>query len=92
MRRVITASAEAAGPRVEEVRILELESAADPPAFTVEAHIRGRRYVEDRDTVAVVSGDPNSETTFTQRWRLVLSGTSGEPWHIGVTQPAAPAY
>jgi predicted lipid-binding transport protein (Tim44 family) len=80
------------GPRVEEVRILELDSAANPPAFTVEAHIRGRRYVEDRDTVAVVSGDPNSETTFTQRWRLVLSGTSGEPWRVGVTEPAARAY
>jgi predicted lipid-binding transport protein (Tim44 family) len=78
------------GPRLEEVRILDLDSHATPPSFTVEARVRGRRYVEDRDSVAVVSGDPDTETTFDQRWRLVLSDTKDSPWRIGVTQRVAP--
>jgi predicted lipid-binding transport protein (Tim44 family) len=78
------------GPRLEEVRILELDSHSTPPSFTVEARVRGRRYVEDRDSVAVVSGDPDTETTFSQRWRLVLSGAADSPWRIGVTQRVAP--
>ncbi|HEX6713186.1 MAG TPA: TIM44-like domain-containing protein [Thermoleophilaceae bacterium] len=73
------------GPQLEEVRILELDSNATPPSFTVEARVRGRRYREDRDTVAVVSGDPDTETTFTQSWRLVLSDVNETPWRIGVT-------
>src|SRR5439155_18216190 len=31
------------GPRLEEVRILALDSHASPPSFTVEARVRGRR-------------------------------------------------
>jgi hypothetical protein len=42
--------------------------------------------------VAVVSGSPDSETTFTQRWRLVLSGAKEMPWRIGVTQPASRVF
>jgi predicted lipid-binding transport protein (Tim44 family) len=79
------------GPKLEEVRILELDSNSMPPSFTVEARVRGRRYVEDRDTVAVVSGDPDTETTFGQRWRLVLAGSKESPWHIGVTHASSPA-
>jgi predicted lipid-binding transport protein (Tim44 family) len=78
------------GPRLEEVRILELDSHSSPPSFTVEARVRGRRWVEDRDTVAVVSGDPDSETTFSRRWRLVLSDSSGSPWRLGLSQRVAP--
>jgi predicted lipid-binding transport protein (Tim44 family) len=70
------------GPLLEQVRIVGLDSAATPPSFTVEARVRGRRYVEDRDTVAVVAGDPDNETTFTERWRLALSDVNGMPWRV----------
>jgi predicted lipid-binding transport protein (Tim44 family) len=73
------------GPHLEDVRILKLDSQARPPSFTVEARVRGRRYVEDRDTVACISGDPDHETTFTERWKLVLSEMNGTPWRIGNT-------
>jgi predicted lipid-binding transport protein (Tim44 family) len=72
------------GPHLEDVRIVALDSQARPPSFTVEARVRGRRYVEDRDTVALVSGDPDHETTFTERWKLILSDADGTPWRIGV--------
>jgi len=38
--------------------------------------------VEDRDTLARVSGDPNHDATFTQRWRLVLEDVNGSPWRV----------
>jgi predicted lipid-binding transport protein (Tim44 family) len=78
------------GPQLEEVRILALDSAAVPPSFTVEARVRGRRYVENRDSAAVVSGDPDSDTNFAQSWRFVLSEVPGTPWRIGVTKGARP--
>jgi predicted lipid-binding transport protein (Tim44 family) len=77
------------GPHLEAVRILELDSKATPPSFTVEARVRGRRYVEDRDTVACVSGDPDHEVTFTERWKLILAEADGTPWRIGSTTGSA---
>jgi predicted lipid-binding transport protein (Tim44 family) len=77
------------GPHLEAVRILELDSKATPPSFTVEARVRGRRYVEDRDTVACVSGDPDHEVTFTERWKLILADADGTPWRIGSTTGSA---
>jgi hypothetical protein len=49
----------------------------------VEADLTGRRYREDRDTVAVVEGSKERETEFTERWTMVLDGDAGTPWRIG---------
>lgn len=76
------------GPVLEALRIAELDKDAEPPAFTVEATLRGRRYVEDRDTLALVSGSRDSEVTFTERWRLALDGTGPMPWRLTAASAA----
>ena len=54
--------------------------------------IEGRRYVEDRDTAAVVSGSRSRATAFTEHWTLALTGDSVQPWRItGVGTPVASA-
>ena len=53
-----------------------------PPAMTVEADVTGRRYREDRDTVAVVEGSKEREVEFTERWTMVLDGDAAAPWRI----------
>jgi len=77
------------GPRIEHVTITALDAAAAPPTLTVEIAVRGRRYLEDRDTVAVVAGSRDSETSFTERWTLALDGQGEWPWRIAAA--AAPA-
>src|SRR4051812_9856154 len=44
------------GPRIERLAILALDAAAEPPTMTVEVALTGRRYVENRDTLARLSG------------------------------------
>jgi hypothetical protein len=70
------------GPRVSAMRIVALDAAADPPTMTVEVDVRGRRYVQDRDTAAIVSGDDSREHSFTERWVMSLSGDDRHPWRI----------
>jgi predicted lipid-binding transport protein (Tim44 family) len=53
-----------------------------PATMTVEVELGGRRYVENRDTAAVVSGSKESATTFTERWTLALDGPADAPWRI----------
>lgn len=62
------------GPVVEAVTITALDAGATPAALAVELRVRARRYVEDRDTVALLSGSRDSETAFTMHWRLSLDG------------------
>ena len=50
--------------------------------MTIEVDVSGRRYVENRDTVAVVSGSKDDEIEFTERWTLALSGPDDAPWQI----------
>jgi predicted lipid-binding transport protein (Tim44 family) len=73
------------------VEISNLDAAAEPPTMTIEVQVRGRRYVQDRDTAAIVSGSDIKETTFSERWLMALSGDDRNPWRIVNTsgQPAA---
>ena len=41
-----------------------------------------KRYVQDRDTAAVVSGSRDEAVTFTERWTLGLDGDGTTPWKI----------
>ena len=80
------------GPRVKQIRIEALDAGATPPAMTIAVDLGGRRYIEDRDTAAVVSGSRESATTFTERWTLALDGPDTAPWRIvdaqaGVASP-----
>jgi len=74
------------GPRLQVLRIAELDAHAQPPAMVVEAELRGRRYLEDRDTAAVLEGSKERETAFTERWTLALAEDDpATPWRIVAT-------
>jgi predicted lipid-binding transport protein (Tim44 family) len=70
------------GPRVTRLTIAALDPAATPPTMTAELAVEGRRYVEDRDTAAVLSGSKERATTTTERWTLALSGPDERPWQV----------
>jgi predicted lipid-binding transport protein (Tim44 family) len=70
------------GPRVRAVTISSLDADAKPPRMGVVVEAEGRRYVEDRDTTAVVSGSQTAEARFTESWTLALSGDDANPWRI----------
>ena len=70
------------GPKLTQLRIAALDAEARPPTFTVEADLSGRRYLEDRDTVAVIEGSKDRATTFTERWTLALGDDPATPWRI----------
>ena len=70
------------GPQVRQIRIIALDAAATPPTMTIEVDLTGRRYLEDRDTAAVLGGSQSRATNFTEHWTLALDGDEKEPWRI----------
>jgi predicted lipid-binding transport protein (Tim44 family) len=76
------------GPRVRRIAIVALDAAAEPATVTIEVQLSGRRYLEDRDTAAVLSGSRNESTTFTERWTLSLDGPDSSPWRIAAVGDA----
>jgi predicted lipid-binding transport protein (Tim44 family) len=70
------------GPRLKALRIVALDAGAQPPTMVVEAEVAGRRYVEDRDTAAVLTGSKDREATFTTSWTMALNGDPAAPWQI----------
>jgi predicted lipid-binding transport protein (Tim44 family) len=70
------------GPEVKRIRIVGLDAAAEPPTMTMEVDIVGRRYIEDRDTAAVLAGSKTRSTSFTERWTLSLTTDERQPWRI----------
>jgi predicted lipid-binding transport protein (Tim44 family) len=74
------------GPRVRSVEIVELAGQAAPPLMLVDLHVKGRRYIEDRTTTTVISGDRSLQTSFTMRWRMELTDDNKHPWRIAAVQ------
>ncbi|HEY2652906.1 MAG TPA: TIM44-like domain-containing protein [Solirubrobacteraceae bacterium] len=70
------------GPQVKRLTVVGLDPEAEPPTMTVDVDVEARRYVEDRDTAAVVSGSRTRTAKFTQRWTFALNGDDQEPWRI----------
>jgi predicted lipid-binding transport protein (Tim44 family) len=70
------------GPRVRRIRIAGVDVERVPATMAVEVELGGSRYVEDRDTAAVLSGSRDAPTTFTERWTLALDGPDDAPWRI----------
>jgi predicted lipid-binding transport protein (Tim44 family) len=68
------------GPKVEKIRITGLDAAAQPPTMTIEAQLHGRRYLEDRDTTAILAGSQSRATSFTEHWTFALDGDTRQPW------------
>ena len=57
--------------------------------MTIEVEVGRRRYVEDRDTAAVLSGSKSEATVFTERWTLALDGPESRPWRIVAAEAGA---
>ena len=66
------------GPRLESLRITGLEGRR----MTVEARVTGRRYRENRDTLAIVEGSRDRDAGFTEHWTLSLSDDAATPWRV----------
>jgi predicted lipid-binding transport protein (Tim44 family) len=64
------------------MRIAALDAGAQPPAMTIEVDVSGTRYVQNRDTAAVVAGSDTAEASFTERWTMTLSGPDEQPWRL----------
>ena len=80
------------GPRVNQIRITALDAEATPPTMTIEVDLKGRRYIEDRNTTGVLGGSQSRETNFTEHWMLALEGDASMPWRIAaVGAPVARA-
>jgi predicted lipid-binding transport protein (Tim44 family) len=77
------------GPRVDALQIVALDANAEPATIAVELQVAGRRYVEDRDTAAVVSGSRDRQDEWTERWTLALDGEGDWPWRIAATRVPA---
>jgi predicted lipid-binding transport protein (Tim44 family) len=69
------------GPRVREIKIAAVDVSHEPATMSIEVELGGRRYVEDRDTAAVVSGSKESAGTFSEGWVLALAGGES-PWQL----------
>jgi predicted lipid-binding transport protein (Tim44 family) len=74
------------GPVIEQIQISGLDAQTQPPTITVELGVRGRRYIEDRDTAAVLRGSQSNATRFGLRWTLALAGNDEHPWRIVGTE------
>jgi predicted lipid-binding transport protein (Tim44 family) len=70
------------GPDVRELRIVALDAQRSPAEMIVELEVHGCRYIEDRDTTAVLSGSPHTPSVFREHWRLTLDGDDAHPWRI----------
>lgn len=78
------------GPRVRLIRIDDLDPHAQPPTLTLEVELSGRRYLQDRETTAVLAGSPTRDQRFTERWTLALGQDASEPWQLVRAAGAVP--
>jgi predicted lipid-binding transport protein (Tim44 family) len=70
------------GPRVKRIQIADVRVDGTPATMTVDLELGGRRYVEDRDTAAVLSGSKDGATAFSERWTFALDGPGDSPWRV----------
>ncbi len=74
------------GPRVREVVVRKILP-EKPVCVIVDVRMEGVRYVEDRDTTVVISGDPRRRVAFVERFVLRLSDDDPTvPWRVSQTQ------
>ena len=71
------------GPMVRRVEVTHLDVTHSPPQMRVDAELGGFRYVEDRDTVAVVEGSKDRPSAFVEQFTLELvDGSADRPWQV----------
>ncbi len=69
------------GPKMRLATVSKL-AVKDPIRVAIDAKVTGVRYIEDRDTVDVLAGAKDRETTFTQRFVLQLDDDPERPWKL----------
>jgi predicted lipid-binding transport protein (Tim44 family) len=74
------------GPHVKQIRVAALDAAAEPPTMTIEVEVEGCRYLEDRDTTAVIAGSKSRAVRFTEQWTFALVGDASQPWRIAAVR------
>jgi predicted lipid-binding transport protein (Tim44 family) len=75
------------GPAVRQIKVVSVDVSTKPATMTIEVELGGRRYVEDRDTAAVVGGSKDAPAEFSETWTLSLLDRDGDPWrlaHVGL--------
>jgi predicted lipid-binding transport protein (Tim44 family) len=70
------------GVQIERIDVQALRPSPEPAEITVAVTARGRRYIEDRDTIAVLSGSREDERGFVEYWVLSLTGDAKMPWRL----------
>jgi predicted lipid-binding transport protein (Tim44 family) len=71
------------GPMVRRVQVTHLDVTRTPPRMRVDAELGGFRYVEDRDTVAVLEGSKTRPSAFAEQFTLELvDGSAARPWQV----------
>lgn len=78
----------ARGVTVESIEVQALRPTPEPAQLTVALTARGRRYIEDRDTTALLAGSKDTERRFVDAWTLALTGDAAAPWRIVAAAPA----
>lgn len=78
------------GPQIRQLRVTALDPAAVPPTMTLELQVEGKRYIEDRDTAAVVAGSRSRSARFTEHWTFALDGDAAQPWRVAAVGAPAP--
>ena len=78
------------GAQLKQIRITGLNAGAEPPTMSIDVDLRGRRYIEDRDTTRVLAGNPSRESSFTEHWTLALTDDAAQPWRIVASGTPAP--
>ena len=81
------------GPKLERLAITALHADREPLRMEVAATLHGPRYLEDRDTAAVLAGSKDRAARFTERWTFALNGDADSPWRLvgGATVRDEPA-
>jgi predicted lipid-binding transport protein (Tim44 family) len=78
------------GARVSDLTIAALDPHATPATMTAAVTLRGRRYVEDRDTAAVVGGSKTSDRDTVLTWTFALAEDAAHPtalpWRLAAVQ------
>ena len=76
-------------PHIRTVRITAIDPAAQPPTISIVIHGSAVRYIEDRATAAVLSGDPETERHVRLTWTLALEAPSPWPWRLATVATLA---
>jgi hypothetical protein len=69
------------GPLAKQITITNVDVEHQPATMSIAVEFHGRRFVEERDTAAVLSGSRDRGRTFVERWTLALDGPDAAQRH-----------